>query len=93
MATQHAKVWLTLYGKKYDAIWGFQPLATGTAILVSTIPFSAVVMLHGVHPRIFPEALRDTAVQLYRPVITVSFIMAFAYLLNYSGIKRYKYHL
>ncbi|CAO3645826.1 unnamed protein product [Mucor fragilis] len=82
----HEKVWLTLYGKKYDAIWGFQPLATGTAILVSTIPFSALVMLHGVHPRIFPEALRDTAVQLYKPVITVSFIMAFAYLLNYSGI-------
>lgn len=42
-------------------------------------------MLHGVHPRIFPAALRDTAVQLYRPIITVSFIMAFAYLLNYSG--------
>jgi len=88
MATQHAKVWLTLYGKKYDAIWGFQPLATGTAILVSTIPFSALVMLHGVHPRIFPKALKDTAVQLYRPVVTVSFIMAFAYLLNYSGTKK-----
>ncbi|KAL7313968.1 hypothetical protein PS15m_007634 [Mucor circinelloides] len=82
----HEKVWLTLYGKKYDAIWGFQPLATGTAILVSTLPFSALILAHGVHPRIFPEALRDTAVQLYKPVITVSFIMAFAYLLNYSGI-------
>ncbi|GAN01149.1 lactate permease [Mucor ambiguus] len=82
----HEKVWLTLYGKKYDAIWGFQPLATGTAILVSTIPFSALLLFHGVHPRIFPEALKDTAVQLYRPVVTVSFIMAFAYLLNYSGI-------
>ncbi|KAL9557192.1 hypothetical protein MBANPS3_001495 [Mucor bainieri] len=86
MATPHAKVWLTLYGKKYDAIWGFQPLATGTAILVSTLPFSALLLIYGVHPRVFPEALKDTAVQLYRPVVTVSFIMAFAYLLNYSGI-------
>ncbi|CAO0792467.1 unnamed protein product [Mucor circinelloides] len=78
--------WPHLHEKKYDAIWGFQPLATGTAILVSTLPFSALILVHGVHPRIFPEALRDTAVQLYKPVITVSFIMAFAYLLNYSGI-------
>ncbi|KAI8641835.1 lactate permease [Parasitella parasitica] len=82
----HQQVWLTLYGKKYDAIWGFQPLAIGTAILVSTVPFSAIVMLNGAHPRIFPTALRDTAIQLYRPTITVSLIMAFAYLLNYSGI-------
>ncbi|KAI9273506.1 lactate permease [Helicostylum pulchrum] len=82
----HQEVWLTLYGKKYDAIWGFQPLGTGTAILVSSIPFSVLVLLHGVHPRVFPAALRDTAVQLYKPIITVSFIMAFAYLYNYSGI-------
>lgn len=74
-----------MYGKKYDAIWGFQPLGTGTAILVSSIPFSVLVLLHGVHPRVFPAALRDTAVQLYKPIITVSFIMAFAYLYNYSG--------
>ncbi|CEP19532.1 hypothetical protein [Parasitella parasitica] len=82
----HQRVWLTLYGKRYDAIWGFQPLAIGTAILVSTIPFSALVILHGAHPRIFPIALRDTATQLYKPTFTVSLIMAFAYLLNYSGI-------
>ncbi|KAG1453297.1 hypothetical protein G6F56_007611 [Rhizopus delemar] len=59
----HHEVWLTLYGRLYDAIWIFQPLSTGTAIL----------------------ALGDTTKQLYKPAITVSFIMAFAYLFNYSG--------
>ncbi|CAO3645424.1 unnamed protein product [Mucor hiemalis] len=83
----HQQVWLTLYGKKYDAIWGFQPLGTGTAISVASIPFSGILILfNGVHVRIFPAALKDTVVQLYKPIITVSFIMAFAYLFNYSGI-------
>lgn len=35
----HQEVFLTLYGKLYDAIWTFEPLTTGTAILVSVIPF------------------------------------------------------
>lgn len=75
-----------MYGKKYDAIWGFQPLGTGTAILVASIPFSGILILfNGAHLRVFPAALKDTVVQLYKPIITVSFIMAFAYLFNYSG--------
>ncbi|KAI8333576.1 lactate permease [Chlamydoabsidia padenii] len=82
----HQKVWLTLYGKKYDAIWTFQPLATGTAILVSSIPFGVVVLLYGGRPTLFLQALKMTAVQLFLPILTVSFIMALAYLYNYSGI-------
>ncbi|CAO3579480.1 unnamed protein product [Absidia cylindrospora] len=82
----HQRVWLTLYGKKYDAIWSFQPLATGTAILVSSIPFGIIAMLYGAHPRIFFQALKKTAFQLFLPIITVSCIMALAYLYNYSGI-------
>ncbi|CAO3672047.1 unnamed protein product [Rhizopus stolonifer] len=82
----HHEVWLTLYGRLYDAIWTFQPLSTGTAILVSCLLYSIVVYLHGAHPRVFLQALGDTAKQLYKPAITVSFIMAFAYLFNYSGI-------
>ncbi|CEI87443.1 Putative Lactate permease [Rhizopus microsporus] len=82
----HQEVYLTLYQKKYDAIWTFEPLATGTAILVSAIPFCALVLWNGSHPRVFWMALRDTAKQLFLPILTVSFIMAFAYLYNYSGI-------
>ncbi|SAL98245.1 hypothetical protein [Absidia glauca] len=82
----HQRVWLTLYGKKYDAIWTFQPLATGTAILVSSVPFCGVVLLYGGSPWIFPKALKLTATQLFLPILTVSFIMALAYLYNYSGI-------
>ncbi|CEG78206.1 Putative Lactate permease [Rhizopus microsporus] len=82
----HQEVYLTLYQKKYDAVWTFEPLATGTAILVSAIPFCALVLWNGSHPRVFWMALRDTAKQLFLPILTVSFIMAFAYLYNYSGI-------
>lgn len=82
----HQRVYLTLYGKKYDAIWTFEPLATGTAILVSSIPFSCLVLWNGSHPRVFWIALKKTVKQLFLPVLTVSFIMAFAYLYNYSGI-------
>lgn len=82
----HQKVYLTLYGKTYDAIWTFEPLATGTALLVSSIPFGALVLWNGSHPRVFWVALKLTVKQLFLPIITVSFIMAFAYLYNYSGI-------
>ncbi|KAF7724999.1 hypothetical protein EC973_000492 [Apophysomyces ossiformis] len=82
----HQEVWLTLYGKKYDAVWVFQPLATGTAILVSSIPFAAIVLLYGAKPNVFYFALCDTAKQLFFPILTVSFIMAFAYLYNYSVV-------
>lgn len=82
----HQRVYLTLYGKKYDAIWTFEPLATGTAILVSSIPFACLVLWNGSHPRVFWIAFKKTATQLFLPILTVSFIMAFAYLYNYSGI-------
>ncbi|KAI9280783.1 lactate permease [Sporodiniella umbellata] len=82
----HQKVYLTLYGKRYDAIWIFEPLATGTAILVSSIPFCGLVLWNGSHPKVFWLSLKETAKQLFFPTITVSLIMAFAYLYNYSGI-------
>ncbi|KAI8369204.1 lactate permease [Choanephora cucurbitarum] len=82
----HQEVYLTLYGKRYDAIWTFEPLATGTAILISSIPFMGLVLLNGSHPRVFWDSLVITAKQLFLPILTVSFIMAFAYLYNYSGI-------
>ncbi|KAI8988061.1 lactate permease [Mycotypha africana] len=82
----HQEVYLTLYQKRYDAIWTFEPLATGTAILISAIPFCGLVLWNGSHPRVFLAAFRQTAIQVFFPIVTVSFIMAFAYLYNYSGI-------
>ncbi|KAI9270354.1 lactate permease [Phascolomyces articulosus] len=82
----HNRIWLTLYGKKYEAYWNFEPLATGTAILISNIPFSCLVIYSGVSPKVIPRALVDTVKQLWIPVLTVSFIMALAYLYNFSGI-------
>lgn len=82
-----------MYSRKYDAVWVFQPLATGTAIFVSCITYSIIIWLHGVHPHELLAALKDTALQLYKPTITVSFIMAFAYLFNYSGKGQTKKNL
>ncbi|KAI7907369.1 lactate permease [Cokeromyces recurvatus] len=82
----HEEVYLTLYGKRYSAIWNFEPLGTGTAILVSAFPFAAIVLWNGSHPKIFWLALKATYHQLLLPIFTVSFIMSFAYLYNYSGI-------
>lgn len=79
------QVWLTLYEKKYAAVWQFQPLATGTAILVAGVIFLICVLLTGEHISIAWLSIADTAKQLYLPILTVSFIMAFAYLYNYSG--------
>lgn len=84
--SKHDQIWLTLYGEKYAAYWDFQPLATGTAILISGIPFWCIVLLRRHHPKVFWLALKDTFLQLYLPVLTVSFIMALAYLYNYSGL-------
>jgi lactate permease len=82
----HQRVYITLYEKKYDAIWTFEPLATGTAILISGIPFAGLVLWNGAPPLVFWLSLKKTAKQLFLPILTVSFIMAFSYLYNYSGI-------
>lgn len=87
------QVWLTLYEKKYAAVWTFQPLATGTAILIAGIVFLICVLLTGEHISIAWLSIADTAKQLFYPILTVSFIMAFAYLYNYSGKWTCRYFL
>ncbi len=75
---------ITLYnGKPYAAIWTFQPLGTGTAILLSAIVTALVVKLS---VEDFLGAIRQTAVQSFIPVVTVMFIIGLAYLMNYSGL-------
>jgi lactate permease len=75
---------ITLYGgKAYAAVWAFQPLATGTAILVAAILTALAV---GQRVDGFVAAARDTLSQIWLAVLTVCLIVALAYLMNYSGM-------
>ncbi|WOD19467.1 L-lactate permease [Paraburkholderia kirstenboschensis] len=76
-------VFITLYNTPYGAIWDFQPLATGTAILVAAIITSLVV---GLGAREFGAAIADTWVQTRIAILTVATIVGLAYLMNYSGL-------
>ena len=80
----HRAISITLYNDKpYDAIWVFQPLASGTAILLTAIITAAVVRLP---LSTFFDCVRDTFRQLWLAVITVMLIIGLAYLMNYSGL-------
>ena len=75
---------ITLYNDKpYAAIWNFQPLATGTGILVSCL---VTALLIRVPPAAFLHCLGQTLRQVWRPVIAVLLIVGLAYLMNYSGL-------
>lgn len=80
----HNAIAITLYhDKPYAAIWAFQPLATGTAVLVACL-ITCVLF------RVSPAALAGCVVQTLRQVrlavVTVMLIIALAYLMNYSGL-------
>ncbi|MGF6548412.1 L-lactate permease [Paraburkholderia youngii] len=77
-------VFITLYNTPYGAIWDFQPLATGTAILVAALITAFVVRLS---PAEFGKAISDTWVQTRIAILTVATIVGLAYLMNYSGLN------
>ena len=80
----HNAIAITLYGSKpYGAIWVFQPLATGTAILFSAVITAAIVRLS---PRSFVDCIGETIRQAWLAVVTVMLIVGLAYLMNYSGL-------
>jgi len=75
---------ITLYNDKpYAAVWAFQPLGTGTAILLSAIITAALV---GVGPEAFMRCVVKTIQQAWIAVLTVCLIVGLAYLMNYSGM-------
>ena len=76
-------IFITLYNKPYAATWVFQPLGTGTAILVAAIVTAALV---GVGPGRFMGAIATTWRQSRIAILTVVLIMALAFLMNYSGM-------
>jgi lactate permease len=77
------KIFITLYQKPYALIWAFQPLASGTAILVAACITAALV---GVGPLEFLRCAWRTAKQVWLAVVTVALIIGLAYLMNYSGM-------
>jgi lactate permease len=79
----HDQVFITLYGKPYAAVWSFQPLATGTAILFACLVTAVLV---GLKPRDLMGAACDTWRQGRLAILTVTLIVGLAYLLNYSGM-------
>ena len=80
----HNAISITLYNDKpYAAIWTFQPLGTGTAILLAAIFTAFIVRLS---PSQFFTCISDTLKQAWIAVITVMLIVGLAYLMNYSGI-------
>jgi lactate permease len=77
-------VFITAYEKPYAAVWTFQPLATGTAILVAGW-ITALVVGQGVGG--YLQAVRSTWMQIRLAILTVMLIVGMAYLMNYSGLN------
>jgi lactate permease len=75
---------ITLYkDKPYAAVWSFQPLATGTAILVSALITALLVRLPIVE---LGRCAVRTIRMIWQAVVTVMLIVALAYVMNYSGL-------
>ena len=80
----HNAVQITLYHKPYAAVWSFQPLATGTAILAASLITAPLV---GIGPAGFLKAAAAAWRQCRLAVLTVCAIVALAYVMNYSGMN------
>ncbi len=75
---------ITLYhDKPYAAVWNFQPLGTGTAILLAAIITALLVRLS---PAEFFQCAVRTIRQIWQAVVTVMLIVGLAYVMNYSGL-------
>jgi lactate permease len=76
----HNQVLITLYNNKpYAARYAFQPLASGTAILLAAIITAALV---GVGPARFLQCIAST----WRQSRIAILIVALAYVMNYAGL-------
>jgi L-lactate permease len=79
----HNRIFISLYKKPYAAVYLFQPLAVGTAVLTATL-LTAVIF--AVRPATFLRSGLTTVRQLRLPCLTVALIVGLAYLYNYSGM-------
>jgi lactate permease len=75
---------ITLYhDKPYAAVWAFQPLGTGTAILLAALVTAVLVRLS---PSEFMRCVSRTISQIWVAVVTVMLVLALAYVMNYGGM-------
>jgi lactate permease len=79
----HNAVYITIYKREYGAMWSFQPLSTGTAVLATAMAFAFAARIR---PGVFLRAIVHTWRHTRFTLPTVVFILALAYLMNYSGI-------
>ncbi len=79
----HNAVLITLYQKPYAALYSFQPLGTGTAVLVAA---ALTAVCFRVRVGVFLTSGAKTFRQLRMPGLTVVMIVGLAYLYNYSGM-------
>ncbi|AOK24892.1 MULTISPECIES: L-lactate permease [Burkholderia] len=80
----HNAVYVTLYQKPYAAVWDFQPLGTGTAILLAALVTAAWTRTGaGDVLGCVAKTWRQTRIA----IVTVMMIVGLGYLLNYSGIS------
>lgn len=79
----HNAVFISLYGKRYAAVYVFQPLAAGTAALTATL---LTALVFRTRPADVLRSGITTLRQLRLPSLTVALIVALAYLYNYSGM-------
>ncbi len=80
----HNQIFITLYNKPYAANWSFQPLASGTGILVATLLTAALFRIGAGR---FFGAVLTTWRQSRIAIFTVALIVGLAYLMNYSGMN------
>jgi lactate permease len=75
---------ITLYNNKpYAAVWAFQPLGTGTAILLAAL---ITALLVGLPLAALGRCAARTLGQIWQAVVTVMLIVALAYVMNYGGL-------
>ena len=80
----HNAIAITLYNAKpYSAVWTFQPLGTGTAILLATVIFAPSCACR--RPTSSTASAPRSGRSAWR-CSTVMLIIGLAYLMNYSGI-------
>ena len=67
------------------AVFSFAPFtSTTTAILLAAI---LTIIIFRVNSRIVVSTIRETAVELWAPILTICSVLAFAYISTYSGMS------
>jgi lactate permease len=79
----HNQVLISLYQKPYAAVFAFQPLSGGTAVLVTVL---LTALLFRASPRVLARSAVAALKQLRVPGPVVLLIVSLSYLYNYSGM-------